>query len=923
MLAPPPAPTTDECISPAPHDFTERIRTEKALATSEGRYRAAVESSADGIFINKGGRIVYANPALLRMLGADSPARVLGKSPFELIHSDYHALVRDRIRITTLDRRPVPFVEEKYVRLDGTTIDVEIAAAPFDEAGEVAVLVTARDLTGRKAAEAALRAERDRLARMAAVSPGVLHSFRLRPDGTMAFPYAAPGIVEIYGLRAEDLATDASPIVALCHPDDRARLAASVAASVREMSVWHCEFRVRHPVKGEIWVEGRSAPIREPDGSTLWHGVLNDITERKKAEEALRQREELLRTVIANIPCAVFWKDRDSVYLGCNDQVARDHDMGTAAALVGRTDYELGVPAAEADFYRACDRRVMETGEPLLDVEESQTRASGAAAVLLTSKVPLRDSAGAVVGVVGVYQDITGRKRAEAALRAAEKRLQHVITSSPAVLYTMRVEGSRLGGIAWISDNLRDMLGHDPAAAADPGWWRANVHPEDRDRVSAQEEADLFAWGRSVKEYRFRHADGTYRWTQDNTRLIRDPAGSSVEAVGSWLDITPQKQAEDQLRQAQKMEAVGRLAGGVAHDFNNLLTVINGYCDLLLGDLRPGDPLRGDLEQIAAAGSRGAALTRQLLTFSRKQVVVPELVDVNAVLREMEKMLARLIGEDVELTVTPAAGLGGVLADPGQIEQVVMNLAVNARDAMPRGGKLTVETANVELGETYTAGHPGTPPGRYVLVAVTDTGCGMPPELTARIFEPFFTTKGPELGTGLGLAVVHGIVQQCGGRIEVYSEPGVGSTFKVYLPRAKDGAAGAPPPGERRPVRRGTETVLLVEDEDGVRKLARLVLARSGYTVVEARNGGEALLQCRGHSGPIHLLVTDMVMPNMSGRQVAEALTAERPGLKVLYLSGYTDDAIVRHGLLAPDAPFLQKPFTPDALSAKVREVLG
>ncbi len=370
-------------------------------------------------------------------------------------------------------------------------------------------------------------------------------------------------------------------------------------------------------------------------------------------------------------------------------------------------------------------------------------------------------------------------------------------------------------------------------------------------------------------------------------------------------------QAEEQLRQAQKMEAVGRLAGGVAHDFNNLLTIINGYGEIVLAGLPEGNPVRGLVAQMKQAGDRAASLTRQLLAFSRQQVIVPQILDLNGVVTDAAKLLRRLIGEDIELTTALDPALGRVKADPGQVEQVLMNLAVNARDAMPAGGTLTVETANVERDG-----------GRYVLLRVADTGCGMDAATKARVFEPFFTTKGPGKGTGLGLSVVHGVVQQAGGRIEVDSEPGRGTTFRVYLPleenavpRQKPAAVPVSSPG-------GTETLLLVEDEEAVRGLTRMTLEAGGYRVLEASHGAEALRLAERHAEPIHLLVTDVVMPGMSGRELADRLTASRPGLRVLYLSGYTDDAVVRNGVLEAGVAFLQKPFGVDALARKVREVL-
>ena len=378
---------------------------------------------------------------------------------------------------------------------------------------------------------------------------------------------------------------------------------------------------------------------------------------------------------------------------------------------------------------------------------------------------------------------------------------------------------------------------------------------------------------------------------------------------------------EDQLRQSQKMEAVGRLAGGVAHDFNNMLSVILSYAELIIADLKPNDPLRSDVEQINTAATRAAGLTRQLLTFSRRSIIEAKVVDLNEVLVGMGKMLERILGEDVELQLVTPPSVGRVKVDPTHIEQVIVNLVVNARDAMPTGGKLTIETANVVLDEDYAAAHLPSQPGRHVMLAVSDTGVGMARETQARIFEPFFTTKGVGKGTGLGLSTVFGIVQQSGGNIWVYSEPGTGTTFKVYLPRVDDEVdvvRPAPAPATLR----GTETVLLVEDEEQVRAIVLNILGRYGYRVLSAQSAGEALLLCEKHEGAIDLLLTDVVMPQMSGPELAKRIAAIRPEIKVLCMSGYTDDSVVRHGVLAAGVAFIQKPVTPASLAGKVREVL-
>ena len=422
-------------------------------------------------------------------------------------------------------------------------------------------------------------------------------------------------------------------------------------------------------------------------------------------------------------------------------------------------------------------------------------------------------------------------------------------------------------------------------------------------------------------EATWKKKDGTRIRVQLSVRAQRDGAGG-VEFYETFVrDITNQRQLEAQLVQSQKMEAIGRLAGGVAHDFNNLLTVILSYSDLLLEDLPAGAPARDDLTQIRKAAVGAGELTRQLLAFSRQQVLQPKVVDLNAAISGIEKLLARVLREDIKLSCTLADDAGTIRVDPGQLEQVIMNLAVNARDAMPDGGLLTIETANVDIDEAYVEAHRLAQPGRYVMLAVTDTGTGMDAATQARIFEPFFTTKDVGKGTGLGLATVQGIVQQSGGFIWVYSEPGNGTVFKIYLPRVDEAPSGAEETTELDA--RGTETVLVVEDVAAVRAVTREMLRRYGYQVLEAADGKAALEVAAAHAGPIHLLLTDVVMPEINGRDLANRLSKARPGIKVLFMSGYTDDAVVRHGILQEGIAYLQKPFTPRSLAERVRTVLG
>ena len=509
----------------------------------------------------------------------------------------------------------------------------------------------------------------------------------------------------------------------------------------------------------------------------------------------------------------------------------------------------------------------------------------------------------------------TRHERAERALREANEHLAAVIQSSPLAIYTL--------------DPRSTVLTWNRAAEALYGWQAAELigrplptighdvedHGRLRDRVLRGESL------RGVEVTR-RRKDGTSVNISLSVAPLHDAAGRVTGMLSLAADVTEMRQLEVQYRQAQKMEAVGRLAGGIAHDFNNLLTAIIGTTALVLEDLGLESRARLDIQEIEKAAKRAAGLTRQLLIFSRQQVLEPRALDLNALVGNLEKMLHRLIGEDIELRTKQATALGAVRADPGQLEQAIVNLVVNARDAMPQGGRLTIETADVELDRGYVAGHVPTQPGPYVLLAISDTGVGMDGATKARLFEPFFTTKEPGRGTGLGLATVYGIVKQSGGDIWTYSELGHGTTFKIYLPRvAETPEAPESTTSPPTPVR-GSETLLVVEDQEEVRKLTKRVLEARGYTVLAARNGAEALEIVAQHPSKIHLMITDVVMPGMNGRELAQHARARRSYLKVLYVSGYTGEAVLQHRLLEPGVAFLQKPFTPDVLARKTREVL-
>ena len=510
------------------------------------------------------------------------------------------------------------------------------------------------------------------------------------------------------------------------------------------------------------------------------------------------------------------------------------------------------------------------------------------------------------------------QRRGQDALRRSEERYRSQVQSAVYGLYRSSVQGKFLD----VNPALVQMLGYDSAEELYAMDMARDLYANPEQRQILVNE---FANAQRIEgvETRWKRKDGKIITVRISGRAgLKYPCEpESFEMIAE--DVTERRMLEEQLLHSQKMEAVGRLAGGVAHDFNNLLTVIKGYSELMLNEVTEKDPMRAEVEEIRRAAERAASLTRQLLAFSRRQVLEPKVLDLNTVIGNMQKLLQRLLGEDVELQVSLNPGLGHVKADPGQVEQVIMNLAVNARDAMPHGGKLTLETSNHVIDETYAREHAIVHAGSYAMMAVTDNGVGMDPDTVSHIFEPFFTTKELGKGTGLGLSTVYGIVKHSGGYIWVYSEPGRGTSFKIYLPIVSSGKpdeTGSRP--ALTPSYRGTETILLVEDEDGVRALVREVLQRNGYHVLETRNGGEALLACEQHPDKIHLLLSDVVLAQMTGTELSRRLMPLRPEMKVLFISGYTEEAIIHQGVLEEGTAFLQKPFTPNVLARKVREVL-
>ncbi|HKZ05591.1 MAG TPA: ATP-binding protein [Methylomirabilota bacterium] len=648
------------------------------------------------------------------------------------------------------------------------------------------------------------------------------------------------------------------------------------------------------------------------------------LREQIRQEHAIFNLKSYAEKIVASVPSGLLVLSADLRILSANRSFLESFSLSNVDVVGRRLD-----DVAKADGLLVRIREVLQTGVPqhdvLFDLQLPSRRATRPVRITITGiRIAEEEDARLLLTI----QDLAEEERLHAARRASEQRFRDLVQGLDAIVWEADATSLRF---TFVSQRAETLLGYPPEHWLREGdFFAQRIHKDDRDGAVAQCRTAIATGADHEFEYRAVAADGRAVWVRDIIHVLRDSAGRPRQLRGLTVDLTERKRAEialreseDQLRQAQKMEAVGQLAGGIAHDFNNLLMVIQGDSDLIRRKIAEDHPLRRNVDGIRDAAQQAAALTRQLLAFSRKQVLAPKVVDLNSVVGGMQAMLQRLLTETIQLVFVPKADLGYVKADPSQLEQVIMNLVVNARDAMPEGGRLTMETDHLDLDAASALGHGEATPGRYVVLAVTDTGTGMDDATRERLFEPFFTTKEPGKGTGLGLSTVYGIVRQSGGHIWVYSEIGHGTTFKICLP-----VVAEQPEREAAPVEaaaggaRGPETVLLVEDAPRVRAVVREILEMNGYRVLEAHDGQGAIELSRQHGGPIHLMVTDVVMPQMSGRELAQHLGRSRPDMRVLFMSGYTDNAIVRHGVLEAGTAFLSKPFTPDALAAKVREVL-
>lgn len=895
----------------------ERKLAEEALGESEERYRSVVETASDAIItIDEESTILFVNSAAEKIFGYTVP-ELTGSSLTLLMPAHLgarHIAGVERYRLTGQKQVPWDYVELPGMHRSGREIPLSLKFSEFTLRGRRYFTGIISDLTARKLSAEALRESEERYRDMVQNAIDIIYTQDLQGNYTSVNRAAE----RIMGYTEKECLT--MNLVQVVAPEYREKARRMIAAKLAGEETGPYELEVIVKDGGRIALEINTRVIYENGIPVSIQGIARDITERKLADDALRASDEKFHDLADNIT-DVFW-------IRSPDMREVQYMSPAFEEIWGRSVESLYAdPHLWADYIFPEDReRVLSafgglTGDtPSLDVEYRIVRPDGTIRWVRTRGFQVRNDAGKLIRNVGIVTDTSARRSVEMALAVAEEKYRSLFENAVGGIFQSTPEGK------FISANpaMARILGFESpeqliGIRMDIG---SQHYVEKNCRKELEEllEEQGVVIGFECEVYR---RDQSKIWTQENIRVVRDVGGKVIRYEGSIEDITERKHLEDKFRQSQKMEAIGLLAGGIAHDFNNLLTAIMGYSDLTLRKLATDDPLRANVKEIRDAGDRAAALTSQLLAFSRKQILKPRVHNLNAVIGELEKMLRRIIRESIDFHTVLDPQLGNIKADPGQIEQVIMNLVVNARDAMPGGGRLTIGTQNVSLDKKQAREHIAAKPGNYIKMTVTDTGEGMAPDIQTRIFEPFFTTKDLGKGTGLGLSTVHGIVRQSGGDIVVNSEIGKGTTFVIYLPRVDEPAKAAKWVDETLEDHAGTGTILLVEDEELVRSLVRMILTGLGYKVLEAESGKAGLAICKSYEYPIDLLLTDMVMPGMSGRELKDCVTESRPEIKTLLMSGYTEESIIQSGQVNTEIAFIEKPFTPDSLARKVREVLG
>jgi PAS domain S-box-containing protein len=869
------------------------------------RLRQAVDASGEVIFMtDRNGVFTFVNPQFERLYGY-SASEVVGRATprvlkgGEIPPEQYAALWDRLLHGQSIE---VTFVN---VTKDGRPLDIEAALSPVhDDANAiVGFMAIERDVTARKQAEAALRQERDRAARYLEVADVVLLALDLEGRITMINRKGS----SILGWEERELL--GRNWIETCLPE---RIRISLTEKLHHLQRGDTS-RVENPVLtktgDERLIAWRNTVLRDESGRIV--GTLSsgeDITERRHAERALGESQAQLQLISDNVLDLVgqIRLDGTLVYVSPSYQTVLGYSPAT---LIGTSAFALVHPdddeRVRGVFAEAIQRRT--TGR----AEFRSRRADGTFVWLEAVGKLLFDSAQRPIGAILSSRDISQRKRAEEASRDYDRRLRMALASANMAVFTQ----DRELRYTWVHNPQLGMTAEQVLGKTD-----LELLPQALAQQVTQIKRRALETGDRVREEVSAEVDGQQRFFELFVEPLKRDDGTTEGVIVASLDTTARRHLEGQLRQAQKLEAIGSLAGGIAHDFNNLLTAIVGYTDLALAQLDADSPLRKDLEEVSRAGRSAESLTRQLLIFSRKSIVQPVLLRLNDVVSRLDKILRRMVGEHVQFDLKLDEGLGFVKADAGQLEQVLMNLVVNARDAMPMGGMLTIETRLAELDEAFARAQGGSAVGAFDSLTVVDTGCGMTPDVLAQIFDPFFTTKGPDKGTGLGLATVQGIVQQAGGYVTVSSVPDRGSAFTVYLPRVAEEDDTVPAGSRAAAASAGTEAILFVEDDENIRTMAARALQRYGYVVVPARDATEAA--ARAAFRTFDLLITDIVLPGINGRALAEYLRKSNADLKVVFTSGFTDDSELLRASRSAGIPFVQKPYTMDSLARTVRRVL-
>lgn len=897
-------------------DITERKRAEEGLRESEERYRTILDNIEDGYYeVDLPGNFTFFNDSLCRMLGY-SKDELIGMGNQQYTDPENRKKLFQAFNEVYRTGEPTNEFDWEVIRKDGTKVYGEVSVSLIKDSNghPTGFRGIARDITERKRAEEETRHTLSLLnATLESTADGILVVDR----GGKIVSFNQK-FVQMWHIPKSIMASQDDDR-ALAFVLDQLKDPEGFLAKVKELySQPEAEsFDLLEFKDGRVFERySQSQRIGEQSVGRVWG--FRDVTERWRAEEALKASEEKYRLLVENAGEAIFVA-QDGMLKFANRNTTEMFGF-SKDELTSKPFQEFIHPDDRGLVLNRHLKRLEGHGLPSVYPFRIVNKSGNFKWVELKAVLITWEGKPATLNFLS---DITERKEGEEALQESEKKFRVLTETAASGIFIHQGEK-----FVYVNPASEAMTGYSREELLTMDFWHL-VHPDFRELV--KQRAQARQQGKSVPsryELKIITKNGEERWVDLAVGMIDFQGKPAI--LGTDFDITERKRAEEemraleeQLRQSQKIEAIGRLAGGIAHDFNNLLTVIKGYSQLSLLDLKESDPLWGNIQEIQKATQRATDLTRHLLAFSRRQILDLKVLDLNSLLRDLDKMLRRIIGEDIELNTLLVNNLGRVKIDPGQIEQVILNLAVNARDAMPSGGKLIIETANVELDEQYAHTHMGVIPSHYVRLSVSDTGLGMSRGVKEKIFEPFFTTKEKGKGTGLGLSTVYGIVKQSGGNIWVYSEPGHGTTFKIYLPRVEEELDALSSRDETDSLPRGNETILLVEDEPLVRDLAHRFLTEHGYTILEAADGEEALRAAQEHAGKrIHLLLTDVVMPQMGGKELADRLRRLRPSIKVLYTSGYTDEAIVHHGVLDPGTHFLQKPFSPKTLLHKVREVL-